>query len=174
MGKARFLSSRLMLIYGVALKIIADGLFMTVTPNTFRSALGFGFLAMFGVGFMLVALIVSTQLTCNDKNIGLATLVLGSVRAMGGSLAVTIFTSIIQNTLKTNGPKRVMEAVIPMRVPETSIGLLIKLVIGGKDQIAAKLPGVTPEAVKAARDALKWSWSLAFQYVYSFCRIRLI
>jgi hypothetical protein len=168
MGKARFLSSRLMLIYGVAFKIIADGLFMTVNPNNFKSALGFGFLAMFGVGFMLVALIVSTQLTCNDKNIGLATLVLGSVRAMGGSLAVTIFTSIIQNTLKTDGPTRVKDVVIPLKVPPTSIGALMKLVIGGKDQIAAKLPGVTPEAVKATRNALKWSYSLAFQYVFLF------
>jgi hypothetical protein len=154
-----------MLIYGVAIKIVADGLFMTVTPNTFKSALGYGFLAMFGVGFMLVALIVSTQLTCNDRNIGLATLVLGSVRAMGGSLAVTIFTSIIQNTLKTDGPTRVAKVVLPMKVPKSSLGALIKLVIGGKDQLAAKLPGVTPESVKAARDALKWSWSLAFQYV---------
>jgi hypothetical protein len=152
-----------MLIYGVVIKIISDGLFMTITPNNFRSALGFGFLAMFGVGFMLVALIVSTQLTCNDRNIGLATLVLGSVRAMGGSLAVTIFTSIIQNTLKTDGPVRVAKVVLPMSVPQTSLGALIKLVIGGKDGLAAQLPGVTPGAVKAARDALKWTWGIAFQ-----------
>jgi hypothetical protein len=166
MGKARFLSSRLMLIYGVVIKIIADGLFMTVTPNTFKSALGFGFLAMFGVGFMLVALIVSTQLTCNDRNIGLATLVLGSVRAMGGSLAVTIFTSIIQNTLKKDGPTRVMKVVVPMGVPPTSLKSLIKMVIGGQDRLAAQLPGLTPEAVKATRNALKWTWGLAFQYVF--------
>jgi hypothetical protein len=163
MGKARLLSSRLMLIYGVVIKIIADGLFMTVTPNNFTSALGFGFLAMFGVGFMLVALIVSTQLTCNDRNIGLATLVLGSVRAMGGSLAVTIFTSIIQNTLKTDGPERVKHAVLPLKVPLTSLGALIKMVIGGQDRLAAQLPGVTPEAVRATRNALKWTWGLAFQ-----------
>jgi hypothetical protein len=118
---------------------------------------------MFGVGFMLVALIVCTQLTCNDRNIGLATLVLGSVRAMGGSVAVTIFSSIINSTLKNDGPLRVAKAVIPMGVPKTAFSKLIPLVIGGKDELAAKIKGVTPAAVKATREALKWSWGLAFQ-----------
>ncbi|KAF2428787.1 MFS general substrate transporter, partial [Tothia fuscella] len=166
LGKHRFFSSRLMLIYGVSIKLIADGFFTRITPYTFKTALGLGFVAMFGVGFMLVALIVCTQLSCRDKNIGLATLVLGSVRAMGGSVAVTIFSSIINSTLKTDGPIRVAKKVIPMGVPKSSLGNLIKLVIGGKDDLAAKLKGVTPEAVHAAREVLKWSWGLAFQRMY--------
>jgi hypothetical protein len=112
---------------------------------------------------MLVSLIVCTQLTCNDRNIGLATLVLGSVRAMGGSVAVTIFSSIINTTLKKDGPVRVAKAVLPMGVPRAALSKLIPLVIGGKDELAAKIKGLNPAAVKATREALKWTWSLAFQ-----------
>ncbi|KAF2403608.1 MFS general substrate transporter [Trichodelitschia bisporula] len=165
-GKVRFLSSNLMLMYGVAIKMIADGIFMTITPLKFKLALGAGFLAMFGVGFMLVALIVCTQLACKDKNIGLATLVLGSVRAMGGSVAVTIFTSIIHNTIKEDAGPRVGKVVVPMGVPVSSLPALVPLVIAGKDQKAAMLEGLTPELVKVTRDTLKWSWSLAFQRIY--------
>lgn len=124
-----------------------------------------GFIAMFGVGFMLVGLIVCTQLSCRDENIGLATLVLGSVRAMGGSVAVTIFTSTIQNTIKKDSGPRLAKVVMlpPYRVAQKQLPALIKLVIGGKDQLAAKLPGVSPEAVQATRQVLKWTWALAFQ-----------
>jgi hypothetical protein len=157
-----------MLIYGVCVKIIADGVFTTITPHDFKLAMGMGFLAMFGVGFMLVSLIVCTQLSCKDKNIGLATLVLGSVRAMGGSVAVTIFTSVIQNTLHEDAGKRVAKVVMapPYNVPRASVSKLVPLVIGGRDKIAAKLPGSTPAAVKATREVLKWSWGLAFQQVH--------
>lgn len=114
---------------------------------------------------MLVGLIVCTQLTCRDEHIGLATLVLGSVRAMGGSVAVTIFTSVIQNTIKKDAGPRVAKVVMrpPYRVPLKQLPALIKLVVGGKDQKAAKLPGVSPEAVKATRQVLKWTWVLAYQ-----------
>jgi len=124
-----------------------------------------GFIAMFGVGFMLVGLIVCTQLSCRDENIGLATLVLGSVRAMGGSVAVSIFTSIIQNTTKKDAGTRVGKVVrfAPYNVPGPALPKLIALVIGGKDQLAAKIPGVTPEAVKATRQVLKYTWALSFQ-----------
>lgn len=165
MCKGKFLGSKPMLIYGVICKMIADGLFTTITPEKFRLAMGLGFIAMFGVGFMLVALIVSTQLTCNDENIGLATLVLGSVRGMGGSVAITTFTSIIQNTMQTQAGPAVGKAIMPApyRVPLSSVKEMVPLIIGGKDVIAANLPGSSPAAVKAAREALKWVWGHAFQ-----------
>lgn len=132
-----------------------------------NTILGMGFIAMFGVGFMLVGLIVCTQLSCRDENIGLATLVLGSVRAMGGSVAVTIFTSTIQNTIKKDAGPRVAKVVMrpPYSVPQKQLPKLISLVVGGKDKLAAALPGLTPEAVKATRQTLKYTWALAFQYV---------
>ncbi|TID24217.1 Neutral ceramidase B [Venturia nashicola] len=168
MGKHRFLTSRLMLMYGVAIKMIADGVFTTVTPSDFKMAMGLGFLAMFGVGFMLNGLIVCVQLSCKDEHIGLATLVQGSLKAMGGSLAVTIFSSTIQNTQKKDAGPRVAKAVMqpPYRVAQEELPTLIKLVVGGKDQLAAKLPGVSPEAVKATRQVLKLTWALAFKRIY--------
>jgi hypothetical protein len=150
-------------MYAVAIKLLSDILFTTVTPDTFSKAMGLGFLAMFGMGLMLVALIVCVQLTCEDKNLGLATLVLGSVRAIGGSVAVTIFTSIMMNTVKEDAPPRVIKVAIPAKVPKESIPGLVKLLLGGRPHDALKLPGVTQKVVDASILTLKWSWTLAFK-----------
>ena len=74
------------------MKLGADIGFTYITPETFPMALGLGFLAIFGMGFLLVALIVRVQLASEDEHIGLATLILGSIRAViSGTVAVTIY-----------------------------------------------------------------------------------
>ena len=125
-----------------------------------------GFLAMFGMGLSLVALIVCVQLACDDHHIGLATLVLGSVRAIGGSVAVTVYTSIMQNTIKKDSGLRIGKVILPMGAPKAAIGPLIKLLTGGKESHALEIPGIKQPMVDAAANAIKWSWTLAFRNIY--------
>lgn len=134
-----------------------------ITPDKLILALVAGFFSMFGMGMVLVGVIVCVQLTCQDSHIGLATLVMSSVRSMGGSLAVTIYTSIMQNTMKEEAGPRVAKAVAPFNVPRASLPMLIKLLMGNREKDAAKLPGVTAQVMKAAGTAIKWAWSVAFQ-----------
>src|ERR1700761_8810907 len=107
LGKGKAFRANYILVYGASIKMIADGIFTTITPHRLPIALVAGFLAMFGMGMLLVAVIVCVQLTCADEHIGLATLVLGSVRSMGGSLAVTLYTNVMQSTLKKDSGPRV-------------------------------------------------------------------
>jgi hypothetical protein len=165
-GKAPWLGTNHVLIFGSTLKLISDCVFTSLTPNTFPLALGMGFLAMFGMGFSLVALIVCVQLACDDHHIGLATLVLGSVRAIGGSVAVTVYTSIMQNTIKKDAGPRVAAAILPLGAPLTSLAPLVKLLAGGKERDALKIPGLNQKMVDAAAQAIKWSWAKAFQNIY--------
>jgi hypothetical protein len=162
-GKSKWLKSNYVLMYAVSMKLISDVLFMTLNPNRFTAAMCFAFLAMFGMGIMMVSLIVCVQLSCDDKHIGLATLVLGSIRSIGGSVAVTTYTSIMMNTVKKDAPPRVSKAVLPLGAPESSLPKLIKLLLGGRPKQAAQLEGITPPILKAAQLALRWSWSKAFQ-----------
>jgi hypothetical protein len=164
-GRGPGMGSNHILIYGTTLKLISDSVYTTLTPNTFSLAMGMGFLAMFGMGMSLVALIVCVQLASDDKHIGLATLVLGSIRAIGGSVAVTIYTSIMQNTLKEDAGPRVGKALMPLGVTREALGKLVPMLLGGKDQNASKIPSVTPQALKLAQDTIKWTWALAFKQV---------
>ena len=161
-GKGKLFRANLLIFYGASFKMIADGLFTIVTPNRFVLALVLGFLAMFGIGILMLASIVVTQLSCADKHIGLATLILGSVRSIGGSLAVTIFSQIMLITAKDDANWRVTKAM-ENDVPASSIPRLIKTLMGGRPKEALKLDGVTPAALAVASEVMKWSWTVAFQ-----------
>jgi hypothetical protein len=162
-GKHWLFRTNYVLIYSVIIKLISDGLFTTVTPDTFGRALGLGFMAMFGMGLMLVSLIVAVQLASEDRHLGLATLVLGSIRSIGGSVAITIFTSIMMNTVKKDAGTRVAKKVVPMGAPVSSLKALVTALLGGRAAEALKAPGITPSILKAAAETAKWSWSMAFQ-----------
>jgi hypothetical protein len=165
-GKGPGLKSNQILVYGSSLKLISDIVFTTLTPNTFSLALGMGFLAMFGMGASLVALIVCSQLASEDRHLGLATLVLGSMRGIGGSVAVTVYTSIMMNTVKEDAGPRIAKVVLPLGFPQAALPPFVTLLIGGKIETAGQIQGVTAEMLKAAEEAIKWSWTLAFQRIY--------
>jgi Fungal trichothecene efflux pump (TRI12) len=167
-GKGRFFGSNRILFYGAFLKMISDVVFTTLTPNKFPLALGMGFLAMFGMGLSLVALIVCVQLASDDKHIGLATLVLGSIRAIGGSVAVTIYTSIMNNTLQIDLPQRVGKALVPLGVTAQNVGKLLAVLKSNPKhpELALQIPGVTPQILGMVGEISKWSWAKAFQNIY--------
>lgn len=160
-GRGRFFKAQYVLFYGACLKMIADGLFTTLDPTKLILGMGAGFLGMFGVGAVMLAVIVTVQLTCSDKHIGLATLVLASVRSLGGSVSVSIYSSIMMNTLKTDAPVRIAAAAPDL--PQAALESLVPLLIGGRPQEALNITGVTPENLELAMEAIKWSWGGAFK-----------
>lgn len=165
-GKFKWLKIPVVLVAANCMKLIADVVFTTFTPNTFPLALGMGFLAMFGMGLSLVALIVGVQLCCEDKNIGLATLVLGSVRAIGGSVAITIYTSILQNTLASDVGPRMAAAVVPLGVQLEELPALIAWLMGGQQDAATQIPFIADDTLAVAMETMKWLWAAAFQNLY--------
>jgi hypothetical protein len=160
-GRGRFFKAQYVLFYGASLKMIADGLFSTLDPTKLALGMGAGFLAMLGVGAVMLAVIVTVQLTCSDKHIGLATLVLASVRSLGGSVSVSIYSSIMNNTLKKDAPVRIAAAV--PQLSSASISKLVPVLMGGRSQEGLKIAGVTPENLSIAMETIKWSWGVAFQ-----------
>ena len=176
MGKFKWLKVPFFLTAANVIKFIADCVFTTFTPDDFRLAMGIGFIAMFGMGISLVALIVGVQLTCEDKNIGLATLVLGSVRAIGGSVAITIYSALLQNTLAKDVGPRIAEAVIPAGVPVADVPTLIAWLMGGQDDPSQL--GLPSGTVDVAVETMRWAWANAFQHMYyaalSFSAVAII
>jgi hypothetical protein len=128
--------------------------------------MGMGFISMFGTGWTSVSLIVCVQLACADENIGMATLILGAVRAVGGSVAITVYNYLVTVVMKTDSGPKVGAAVVPLGYPESGLKALIENLIGENYDVAAKLPGVTPEILHAAREALKLVWAKGYHRVY--------
>ncbi|KAF1985327.1 MFS general substrate transporter [Aulographum hederae CBS 113979] len=166
-GKHKMFSTRLMLLYGLCFKVIGDGIMTSVGPNDIPRALGAGFLAMVGVGWLTVALIVAVQLSCPDEHIGLVTLLTGSVRSIGGSVAIVAYTAIIQNTMRDDAGPRIARDVLPLGAPLRAIPTLVKDLIDGNIEGALAIPNITASVVRVAANTLRYSWGLAFKNVYT-------
>lgn len=168
-GKGQIFKTHYCLIYGTLIKTIADFLISMIQPTgpySIPFGMGIGFLSMLGTGWITVSLIVCVQLSCSDENLGLATLLLGAVRAIGGSVAVTIYTSLLNNTLTTQAGPTIGKAVVPLGYPESGLRNLIFELTNENIPAAAGLPNVTPRVLGTAREALKVVWTVGFHRVY--------
>jgi len=163
MGKHKVFNSTYMLLYGLFFKMIGDGIMTTIGPNDLSRALGAGFLSMVGVGWLTVSSIVVVQLCCADVHIGLTTLLTGSTRSIGGSVAVVIYTTVLHNVLGNNAGQRIAKAVVPLGAPLQSLPALTAVLISGKTKDVLDIPGVTPTVLQAARDAIEYSWAQGFK-----------
>jgi hypothetical protein len=168
-GRSGAFRTNLCLIYGTVIKTVADYCLVLIEPTGVHSkayGMGIGFLSMFGTGRTSVSLIVCVQLCCADEDIGMATLILGAVRAVGGSVAVTIYSTLINGVMKHDAGKVVGNAVVPLGYPAESLEPLIVNLINENVDAAANLPGVTSTVLQAARFALQNVWSKGFHKLY--------
>jgi hypothetical protein len=96
----------------------------------------------------------------------MATLLLGAVRAIGGSVAITIYSSLLTNTLKEQAATTIGAAVFPFGLPVDSYAPLIIDLINENIPVASATTGVTPQILQAARTALQEVWTIGFHKVY--------
>lgn len=167
-GKSKIFSTNKCLIYGCVLKTLGDGIISRIGPGRFALGYAAGFVSMMGTGVTSVSLIVCVQLNSEDADIGMATLLLGSVRAIGGSCAVSIYASILSNYIQNHVGTDVGLATIPLGLPLTSLEPLILAMINEYDESVALAvaPGITPEIYAAGREALTWTYTGAFHNLY--------
>lgn len=114
------------------------------------------------IAFPGVTLVIESQ------DIGLATGVLGSLRALGGAVAQALYTSVLNNELEKNIPKYVSPAVTSAGLPKSSLSSFVKALAGGSS--VDGIPGVTNAVVDAGQAALKIAYARSFRIVF-FCTI---
>ena len=128
--------------------------------------LGIGFLSMVGTGWTSVSLIVCVQWVCDDRDIGRATLILGAVRTVGGSVAITIYSTLLNSVMTKQAGPRVAEAVLPLGYPLSGLQPLVLNLINENVEQAGQLPNMTPVILDAARTALSETWLKGFHHLY--------
>lgn len=168
-GKSKLFRTKRCLIYATGMKIISDFLISRLEPYGAYGipwSLGFSFMSMVGTGFVTVSLLVSVQLSCLDKDLGLATLLLSTAASIGSATLITVYSTIINHDLKKFAGAKIYAAAVPLGYNPQKIATLVRLLINENVQGASVLPGVTPQVLKASRDALKYVWAGAFRKVY--------
>lgn len=98
------------------------------------------------------------------QDIGLATGVLGSLRALGGAIAQAVYVSVLNNEVAKNIPKYVGAAASAAGLPESSLSSLLEAVSSGSS--LQGIDGVTDSVVTASLTARKVAYSESFRIVF--------
>lgn len=88
---------------------------------------------------------------------------LGSIRAIGGAVAQTVYVSILTNKVATYLPEYVTPAAISAGLPEASLPQLFAGITAGN---FTAVPGITPEIVAAAGLATQKAYLESFRIVF--------
>ncbi|KAF2473138.1 trichothecene efflux pump [Lindgomyces ingoldianus] len=122
-----------------------------------------GVLATFVIGWVDNITFPGVTLLWEAQDIGLATGVLGSIRAIGGAVAQALYVSILTNKVSVYLPKYVIPAATSAGLPESSLPALFAGIIAGN---FSAVPGVTPEIIAAAGAATSKAYLESFRIVF--------
>ncbi|KAF2115908.1 fungal trichothecene efflux pump [Lophiotrema nucula] len=122
-----------------------------------------GCLATFTIGWIDNISFPGVTLLWEAQDIGLATGVLGSIRAVGGAVAQTIYVSILTNKVATYLPEYVVPAATEAGLPASSLPALFAGLTAGN---LTAVPGITPEIAAAAGAATSKAYLESFKIVF--------
>ncbi|KAL1591906.1 hypothetical protein SLS60_011498 [Paraconiothyrium brasiliense] len=132
-------------------------------PDAYATFITLGVLATFVIGWVDNISFPGVTLLWESQDIGLATGVLGSIRAIGGAVAQTVYVSILQNKVATYLPAFVAPAATNAGLPVSSLPQLFAGITAGN---FTAVPGITPEIIAATGAATQKAYLESFRIVF--------
>lgn len=119
-----------------------------ITSTSHAMTITFGVLGTFFIGWVDNITFPAVTLVWEAQDIGLATGVLGSIRAMGGAVAQAMYVSILTTKAAVYIPQYVTPAVLEAGLPESSLPALFAG-LGGTGNLTT-VPGATADILAIA------------------------
>ncbi|KAI1615921.1 siderophore iron transporter [Exophiala viscosa] len=117
--------------------------------------------AMESMAITLVTIVISDQ-----SELGTGVGAFGSLRAMSGVVATTIFSAILTNKVTGYTDTIVVPDLLKAGLPASSVVLFLTALEAGDSSTLASVPGVNKTIISVGAAALKLSYSKAFIIVY--------
>lgn len=134
---------------------------ITETSHAFTIAMGV--LACVSIGYIDNITFPGVTLVVDPPDIGLATGVLGSIRALGGAVAQSLYVTILTNKVTAYLPEEVVPAATKAGLPASSITALFAGLTAGD---FSKVPGISTEIIVAVSAAVKHAYIRSFHMVF--------
>ncbi|KIX05574.1 uncharacterized protein Z518_06446 [Rhinocladiella mackenziei CBS 650.93] len=157
---------RLCLIVSVFAIALFCGLTALATPSRVAMALVFTGLVGLGVGTTSVIPVVIISYAVPNFLIRTTETFLASMRALGGTIGITIFSSIYSNQMGKNLGPGVAAAAIKAGLPHSSAEAFVGAFLGGDTSALPEVSGSTPAIIGAAANAVKTISAQSFKYVW--------
>ncbi|KAF2492231.1 MFS general substrate transporter [Lophium mytilinum] len=127
------------------------------TPDRKGMMIAFVFLAEMGFGWAQYLSIAFIQFGVDQVELGISGGLAGVARFAGGSVAISVYTTILSNVQSSHAAKLVPAAAIAAGLPAASASALLAAIPLGSAAIA-KVPGITTEIAVAAGAAFQQSY----------------
>ncbi|KAF2821735.1 MFS general substrate transporter, partial [Ophiobolus disseminans] len=115
--------------------------------STRNEGIAFTTIGSFAVGIVEVIAIIAVPFTVPPKDLGLASGVLGTFRAVLGSIALAIFSAILNTKKKSEISPRIQTVAVAERLSPASTAAIVKAAVAGLRATFTKIPGVTTKNV---------------------------
>jgi hypothetical protein len=122
-----------------------------------------GVLACVSIGFVDNITFPGVTLVIEPQDIGLATGVLGSIRAAGGAIAQALYVSVLDNKIAAYLPANVAPAAVKAGLPESSLPQLFAGITAGN---FSAVPGISPSIIEVVGQAVTDSYIHSFKIVF--------
>ncbi|KAH3999819.1 hypothetical protein HBI81_086880 [Parastagonospora nodorum] len=132
-------------------------------PDTHTFVITMGTLGCFVIGWIDNITFPGVTLVIAPQDIGLATGVLGSIRALGGAVAQALYVSILTNKATIYIPKYVVPAATGAGLPVSSLPSLFQGITLGN---FSAVPDITPQVIAATGIAVRDAYVTTFHYVF--------
>lgn len=135
----------------------------SLSENNHSTFIILGVFATVSVGFVENITFPGVTLVIEPQDIGLATGVLGSIRACGGAIAQALYVSVLNNKLGDYIPSYVAPAATSSGLPSSSLPALFAGITVGD---FSTVPGVDANVAQAVAGALKRAYIDSYKIVF--------
>ncbi|OBT51158.1 hypothetical protein VE04_07968 [Pseudogymnoascus sp. 24MN13] len=141
-------------------------LMATAGPSSGDHVWGYPVFLGIGLGTCLCTLVTVAQLSTPRELIATTSGLMISVRSFGGSIGLAIYHAILVGKLNTNLGPKIAAAVLPLGLPESSLGDFITALNNQDIAGLGKIPGVTGQVIGAGLGGLREAYNLGFRFIW--------
>jgi hypothetical protein len=160
---------KIQLITAAVVQTLCVALYSVGVPDNKSAWMALQFFGQACFPFITLMCYVTVGLHVRQKDLGLASGLLGTFRSGGGSIGNAVFTSVLNGVVGEQLAPRITAAALALDFPAADLELLIPAVIGAGSGIPgtfATVPGVTPAIEAATALAFTEAYAYAFKRVF--------
>ncbi|KAF2100380.1 trichothecene efflux pump [Rhizodiscina lignyota] len=152
------------IIAGV-LAAVFVGALASIDVTRHAATIALGVLGCVAIGYVDNISFPGVTLVWEPQDIGLATGVMGSIRAVGGAVAQALYVSILTNKVAHYMPEYISPAAVSAGLPESSLPALFTAIAAGTGNFSS-VPGFNAAVGAAVGEQLKHAYRDSFRIVF--------
>jgi hypothetical protein len=160
---------KVQIIVALTVQTLFIALYSVAVPNNRRLWMAFQFFGMGCFPAVTVLCYITAGLHVRQRDLGIASGLIGTFRSAGGSVGNAIFNTILSSVVNGQLGPRITRSALALGYPAADLETLIPAVIeagAGIPGTFAAVPGVTPEIEAATALAFAEAYAYAFRRVF--------